>query len=38
MSSSFFRAFNERFFPVTTRPAWGTFVGRLIDTVVPASS
>lgn len=36
MSSSFFRAFVERFFGKPMRPAWSAFAEQLVATVVPA--
>jgi len=35
MSSSFFRAFVERFFGKPIEPAWNAFAGQLVATVVP---
>ena len=35
MSSSFFRAFVERFFGKPMQPAWSTFAEQLVATVVP---
>jgi len=38
MSSSFFQAFNEQFFPMARRADWNKLVSHLIATVVPSSS
>ena len=35
MSSSFFRAFVERFFGKPMQPAWNAFAEQLVATVVP---